>query len=421
VRSSMPPLHLRLSGTLRLTTLLLIVACAEDSTMPAAAPDHFTQQGPKLVGTGSVGAAWQGMAVALSADGSTAIVGGPYDNGVGVPLDNGVGGVWVWTRSGGVWTQQGPKLVGIDTEGSAYQGNSVSLSDDGNTAVVGGPQDDSNTGAAWVWVRSGGVWTQQGPKLIGAGAVGAAFQGSSVSLSGDGNTAIVGGSGDNGYVGAAWIWTRSGGVWSQQGSKVVGTGAVDSSWQGSSVSLSSDGSTAIVGGIYDNGGTGAAWVWTRSGGVWTQQGPKLVGAGAVDSGLQGFSVSISGDGNTAIVGAPLDNSSAGAAWIWTRTGGTWTQQGSKLVAAGVGGAGESVSLSNDGSRAIVGSPGDNSAWVWTRSGGVWSQLESNLVGTGEASPARQGTAVSLSGDGTTAIIGGPWDDPDGAAWIFTLH
>jgi hypothetical protein len=163
-----------------------------------------------------------------------------------------------------VWSQQGSKLVGTGAVGSAHQGQSVALSADGNTAVVGGNGDDSVAGAAWVYTRSGGVWSQQGTKLVGAGAVGSAVQGQSVALSADGNTAVVGGNGDNGAAGAAWVYTRSGGVWSQQGSKLVGTGAVGSAHQGQSVALSADGSTAIVGGYSDNGAAGAAWVFINA-------------------------------------------------------------------------------------------------------------------------------------------------------------
>jgi hypothetical protein len=91
------------------------------------------------------------------------------------------------------FTQQGPKLVGTDATGAAQQGLSVAVSADGNTAIVGGPEDNSNTGAAWVFTRNAGVWTQEGPKLVGTGAAGTAGQGISVALSADGNTAIVGG------------------------------------------------------------------------------------------------------------------------------------------------------------------------------------------------------------------------------------
>src|ERR1039457_2230234 len=184
---------------------------------------QFVQQGSKLVGIGTVGTPWQGQSAALSGDGNTATVGGPFDN-------NGVGAMWVYTRSGGVWYQQGGKLVGTGAVGRAYQGTSVALSSDGNTALVGGPNDYNNVGAAWVYTRSGGVWYQQGGKLVGTGAVGSAYQGTSVALSADGNTALVGGPNDYNNVGAAWVYTRSGGVWYQQGGKLVGTGAVGSAY-----------------------------------------------------------------------------------------------------------------------------------------------------------------------------------------------
>jgi hypothetical protein len=160
-------------------------------------PVRFSQQGPKLVGTGTVGLAEQGWSVALSGDGNTAIVGGLADDRIS-------GAAWIYTRSGDAWTQQGSKLVGTGVIGSAGHGFSVALSSDGNTAIVGGPYDNSNAGAAWVYARSGTVWTQQGSKLIGTGAVGAAAQGSSVALSADGNTAIVGGGGDNSSTGAVF-------------------------------------------------------------------------------------------------------------------------------------------------------------------------------------------------------------------------
>jgi len=403
--------------------LFIVLVCTTLlSSYPAFA--QFTQQGPKLMGTGASGNAFQGRSVSLSADGNTAIVGGYGDN-------SGVGAAWIWTRSGGVWTQQSNKLVGSGAAGNASQGVSVSLSADGNTAIVGGPLDDSYTGAAWIWTRSGGVWTQQGNKLVGSGAaVGSQVQqGSSVSLSSDGNTAIVGGPGDNSFAGAAWVWTRSGGVWTQQGNKLVGSFALGPSAQrGVSVSLSSDGNTAVVGGDFDGAGPGAAWVWTRSGGVWTQQGNKLVGSGAAGNAFQGWAVSLSSDGNTAFVGGYRDNSFAGAAWGWTRSGGVWTQQGNKLVGSGAAGnasQGVSVSLAGDGNTAIIGGSQDNglagAAWVWTRSGGVWTQRGTKLVGSGAAGNASQGVSVSISADSQTAIVGGSDDNGGaGAAWVFAF-
>src|SRR5467141_2032229 len=366
---------------------------------------QYLQIGTKLVGTGAVGAANQGGSVSLSADGNMAIVGGSGDN-------SSVGAAWVFTRTGGVWSQQGTRLVGTGASGHALQGGSVSLSADGNTAIVGGGSDNSGAGAAWVYTRAGSVWTQQGTKLVGTGGTAIANQGVSVYLSAAGNTAIMGGHSDNLSAGAAWVFTRSGGVWTQQGTKLVGGGAVGNANQGSAVAVSADGNTAIVGGSGDNSAAGAAWVFTRSGGVWTQQGTKLIGTGAVDPAHQGQSVSLSADGNTAFVGGPNDNSSAGAAWVFTRTGGVWSQQGMKLVGTGAVGSasqGTSVYLSADGNTAFVGGSGDNNGagapWVFTRAGGVWTQQGTKLVGTGAVGFASQGASVSLSADGNTAIVG----------------
>jgi hypothetical protein len=391
---------------------VLVFAAVVCAAQPASA--QFTQQGAKLVGSGTSGPVSQGYSVALSADGTTAIAGGFADN-------VGAGAAWVYTQSAGVWTQQGSNLVGSGAVGAAYQGISVALSADGNTAIVGGPLDNTSAGAAWVFTQGGNV------KLVGSGAVGSAEQGRSVALSADGNTAIVGGPYDDSDAGAAWVFTQSGGVWTAGGTKLpLGTGAVGTADQGWSVALSADGNTAIVGGPGDNSFAGAAWVFTQSGGVWTQQGLKLVGAGAVGAAEQGISVALSADGNTAIIGGNGDNSDAGAAWVFTRSGGIWTQQGSKLFGSGAVGAahqGNSVALSTDGNTAIVGGLSDNSdagaAWVFTQSSGVWSQQGNKLVGSGAVGAASQGTSVALSGDGTTAIVGGPYDNGGpGAAWIF---
>jgi len=377
------------------------------------------QQGAKLTGTGTSGSANVGYSVAVSSDGNTAILGGYSDNG-------GVGAAWVYTRSAGVWTQQGSKLVGTGAIGSAYQGTSVAISSDGNTAIVGGFFDNSNAGAAWVYTRSAGIWTQQGTKLVGTGAAGSARQGYSVSISSDGNTAVVGGYADNTGTGAVWVYTRSGGVWTQSGNKLVGTGATSNSFQGSSVAISSNDTTIIAGGYSDNGGTGAVWIYTLNGGIWTQQGNKLIGTGADGSAYQGTSVSISSDGNTAIVGGYNDSAGVGAAWVYIRSAGVWTQQGVKLTgkrSAGSANQGQAVSISGDGNTAILGgdndSTGTGAIWVYTRTAGVWKQQGVKLVGTGATGAASQGYALAISSDGGTIISGGYNDNVGaGAAWVF---
>jgi predicted small secreted protein len=377
---------------------------------------QFIEQGPKLIGSAISGMPGQGFSVALSADGNTAIVGGPSDGSTGA--------AWVFTRSGGVWSQQGMKLVGAGAVGNAQQGRSVALSADGNTAIVGGPADNSNTGAAWIFTRSGGIWAQQGDKLVGTGASVGPTQGASIALSGDGDTAIVGGPLDTAGNGAVWVYTRSAGIWSQQGAKLTGDAGAR---LGASVALSADGNIALAGEPHYNSDAGTVVVFGRSGGVWTVQN-GLVGTGATGIAEQGWSVALSADGRTAIVGGPTDASNAGAAWVFIRTGAnSWFQQGVKLVGTGtIGGGGEqgfSVALSADGNTAIVGGPADNgflgAAWAFTRSGTAWTQLGAKLVGGGNSGGAGEGTSVALSGDGQTGIVGGPDDNSNvGAAWVF---
>jgi hypothetical protein len=399
---------LRPNRLLRIAVVLLFVVLLCDA-QPAAA--QFSQLGPKLVGTGGVGNALQGFSVALSGDGKTAIVGGLNDN-------SGAGAAWVFTRSSSKWIQQGPRLVGTGGSAPTQQGFSLSLSADGNTALVGGLRD------AWVFTRSGGTWSQQGSNLAGTGAVGdrPAFEGRSVALSADGNTALVGGDGDNASAGATWVFSRSGGTWTQQGAKLVGSGASTPTGQGISVALSGDGNTALVGGYGDNSGVGAAWVFTRSGDTWIQQGPKLVGTGNDGKSFQGRSVALSADGNTALVGGFGDDALAGAAWVFTRSGETWTQQGPKLVgASSVGGTqqGRSVALSGDGNTAIV--SGLSDAWVFTRGGGIWSERGRKLAGTGPVAGAvKQGFSVALSASGRIAVVGSWTDNAEGGARVFAV-
>jgi hypothetical protein len=381
--------------------------------------DPFFQQGGKLTGGEESGGGEFASSVGLSADGDTALVGGASDN-------ENVGAAWVFTRTGSTWEQQGPKLTGAEESGKGRFGFRVALSADGNTALMGGPVDSAEVGAAWVFTRSEGTWTQQGGKLLGSGESGKGEFGTGVALSADGNTALIGGGGDSKATGAAWAFTRSEGTWTQQGAKLTGSGEVGEGRFGFRVALSEDGNTALVGAGSDSSGVGAAWVFTRSEGVWTQQGSKLTGSGEVGAGHFGFSLALSADGNTALIGGLADNGEVGAAWVFTRSEGVWTQQGSKLSGSGESGKGlfgYGAALSSDGNTALIGAGGDNlsvgAAWVFTRTGSTWEQLGSKLTGTGEVGSGLFGFSVALSSAGTTALIGGPMDNGAvGAAWVF---
>jgi hypothetical protein len=377
----------------------------------------FIEDGSKLVGGGEAGSGDFGYSVALSADGSTALVGGPHD---GPPGHRGDGAAWVFTRSGQSWKPQGPKLAGRGEIGAGEFGWSVALSADGDTALVGGIADDGYVGAAWVFRRSGSTWVQQGPKLTGSAETGRAAFGWSVALSADGRTAVVGGPDDDRETGALWVLRRSGGDWVEQAGKLAGASFGDQF--GSGVAISGNARTMLVGSDGTNGSLGAAWVLTRSGAGWAQRREQLVGRGeSAGYGRFGWSVALSGDGNRAMIGsyAPLEG-----AWWFTRSGGAWSG-GEKLSGSGetgYGGFGAAVALSGDGGTALVG--GSDASWVYAWSGTTWSPRRTKLTGRG-ASPGgtfaggRFGYSVALSGNGTTAVVGAPGDsNSHGAAWLF---
>ena len=210
------------------------------------------------------------------------------------------------------FVQQSGKLTGADsviTLRGVQAGSSVAISADGSTATMGGPNDNGGLGAVWIFTRNGGTWSQQGTKIVGAGADGSSgsvSQGAAVALSADGNTLLLGAPGDyvGGPTGAFWVFTRNGGTWSQQIGPVVGTGAIFTHYlgsdQGAAVALSGDGNTALVGAPADNEGTGAVWTFTRTNGVWTQQGTGLYVSGTKS--FFGASLALSADGTTALVG-----------------------------------------------------------------------------------------------------------------------
>ena len=362
-----------------------------------------------------------GTGLAVSADGQTAVVGAKGDN-------SNTGAVWIYKKSGSDWVQDGNKLVATGATGSAQQGVSVAISADGNTVLVGGFANNGGIGAAWVFKRSAGVWAQEAGPLAGNDSIGNSGQGLSVSLSADGNTALVGGYFDNSGIGAAWVYTRSGGVWTQQGSKLVGTGALTQQTvrMGIRVSLSVDGNTVIFGGPADNAWFGAAWIFTRSAGVWTQQGSKLIPADVVSGDHFGNSVAMSGDGSTAVVSSPNNGAGTGAAYVYARTAGVWSQQ-AKLLPTGYinyadfGEAGMALSL--DGNILTIGGPGDNgftgAVWVFQRSGTTWT-LKSKIVPSDAALQAGAGQYLGLSPDGQTLFIGGNGDNNAlGTFWVMT--
>jgi hypothetical protein len=376
---------------------------------------QYIQIGGKLVGSGNISAACQGRSVSVSGDGLTAISGGNRDN-------SNRGAFWIFTLSSITqqWKQQGGKFIANDYIDTSSMGTSSSISYDGNVTVIGGETDNVSIGAAWVFTRVGGVWNQKGSKLVGTGYSGTqVYQGHSVSISSDASTIVVGGYYDNSQVGAIWIYSLSNGNYSQIGNKLVGTGAADASRQGSSVSISFDGSTIASGGHIDGANDeGAVWIFTKNGNAWIQQNTKLIHPSASSYTYLGSSVALSSDGNTLVAGGNFDNNYIGAMFIFSRSAGVWASQSGKYVGSGYAGQprqGSSVSISSDGNIVAVGGYGDNTnigaTWIWTRSyNGIWSQYGSKIVGSSIVGSSQQGISVSLSSNGTTLFVGGYGDD-----------
>jgi hypothetical protein len=291
-----------------------------------------------------------GFGESVSISGDTAIVGAVYDDDAG----GNSGATYIFVRSGTSWTQQ-TKLTASDTTVGDWFGCSVAIS--GEVAIVGAWRDDDAgdaSGSAYIFVRSGTSWTQQS-KLIASNT--AAYDNFGVSVAISGDTAIIGAF----VVDFAYIFVRNGTSWIQQ-AKLTASDAVIGNGFGESVSISGD--TAIVGAVYDDdagGNSGATYIFVRSGTSWTQQ-TKLTASDTTVGDWFGCSVAISGE--VAIVGAWRDDDAgdaSGSAYIFVRNGNRWIQQ-AKLTASDAAENdifGASVAINR--AFAIVGVYGDDHA------------------------------------------------------------
>ena len=248
-------------------------------------------------------------------------------------------------------------------------------------------------------------------KLTASDAAANAFFGSSVALSGDGNTALIGTPYSTGRTGAAYVFTRSGSTWTQQAKLTTGVTNDNFGW---STALSGAGNTAIVGATLDNG-QGAAYVFTRSGSTWTQQ-AKITASGGGSGDQFGYSAAVSqstdslGDGSTALIGARGKNGFTGQSFVFTRSGSTWTQQVALIASDGATGDefGNSVGLSGDGNTADIGAAAKNNltgaAYVFSRSGSTWTQI-AKVTASGGVVGDWFGFSAGVSGNGSAIPIG----------------
>jgi len=374
--------------------------------------------------------------VSLSRYGDYAIVGAcREDTG-----STDAGAAYIFKKSGSSWSQQ-QKIQASDKQQNDKFGRRTSICGTGDYAIVGAPDEDtggSSAGAAYIFKRSGSSWSQQ-QKIQASDKDEYNVFGSSCYMDRSGTTAAVGafwaGDGDPG-AGAVYIFTRSGSTWSQQAKCEPSN---PTSWDdfGQSVDISGDGNYFIAGSYgEDTDGTtaGAAYIFKKSGSSWSQQ--KMLKAGDVQAtDYFGMSVSIDYDGNTVAVGATHEDTgatNAGAVYIYTRSGNTWTQQ-QKIQTSDRhqdDNFGNRVSLSDDGDTLVASARNDDeedtnagAAYIYSRSGTTWTQ---RLKFT--ASDAQLydyfGQSAGISGDGKTVIVGAYFEDEGGtragAAYIHDL-
>ncbi|MFO0755338.1 MAG: hypothetical protein U0359_02530 [Byssovorax sp.] len=366
-----------------------------------------------------------GHAVAI--DGDTAIVGAPFDEVGGIPNR---GSAYIFVRSAGVWTPE-VKLTALESAGIATFGFSVAI--EGDTALIGAPYETIGAnefqGAAYVFTRANGVWAEQ-QRITAAEGTTNDQLGSAVALSGD--TAIAGSLYHEVGQGAAYVFTRTNGTWTEQQELTAPDGA-HNDFFGASLAL--DGDTALVSAYNDDIDAdvdrGSVYFFTRANGTWGK-GERLTASDGKAGDRFGFSVAL--DGDTALIGASFDDvggsAKQGSAYLFTRSGQVWTEGQHLTASDGTAGDqfGGSVALSGD--AALVGASlvdlGGNedlgAAYVFRLGNGAWTEEQRLIAGDGTFQD-RFGMSVALSAG--TALIGAPFADigvdaQQGTAYVFVV-
>lgn len=362
-------------------------------------------------------------------DGNTAVIGAPDEDGMGA--------AYVFTRRGAVWTEEEKLVAPVRSEGGKF-GYDVGLS--GDTIVVGAPKTDQTpipeAGAAHVFVRTPEGWARQAELSASDGKADDAF-GFGVAISGD--TILVGANDGNVTpgltAGAAYVYSRVGGSWSEQARLVPADGAPGDGF-GYTVALSDD--TAVITVPGDDVGAavdqGSARVFVRSGTTWNAQATLTAEDG---SALDQFGESPSISGDTVVVGAAFDDIGAspkqGSAYVFTREGGAWKQE-AKLTAPDGDAAdlfGRSVAVNDK--MVVVGAhfaAGSGALYAFDRNGLSAEPTKlaapdgSATTQVGPVGGAALGVSVAVSGHtvvggaGFAAIDG---KAAQGAAYVFDLR
>lgn len=224
----------------------------------------------------------------------------------------------------------GTTLVATGGPGGLTFLGPIEVSADGLYIAAGAPAESTNDGSTYIYFYNGSAWTQQA-RLVGTSHIGNAFEGCTISMSADGSTVFSGANSDNTNVGCVFVYVRSGATWTQQ-AKLLATGTITTqAFFGTYTACSCDGNILIVGAPNDNSNAGAVYIFKRTSGTWSQI-QRITGTGTDSSALFGGLVVCNLDASILAIGAYGDASFAGATcFFYSPDLITWTQQGSKLT------------------------------------------------------------------------------------------
>ncbi len=368
----------------------------------------------KLTASDGESGDWFGISVSI--DGDYAIVGARDDDG-------GKGSAYVFKRTDAAWSQE-EKLIASDGESGDWFGISVSIY--GDYVFVGADADDNsngvNAGSVYVFKRTGASWIEEA-RLKASDGTDNDYFGRSVSI--DEDYAIIGAYYDNNIAGSAYVFKLTGENWMEE-DKLTASDGEASDYFG--ITHSIEGDYAVIGAYRDDNSNGvdagSVYVFKRTGTSWMEQGKLIASDGEAGD---RFGIEVSMDGGYAIIGAYYDDTNTGSAYMFKRTGEDWTEE-DKLTASD-GGIdnffGRSVSI--DGDYTIIGAWGDNSfagsMYVFKRTGTSWVEQDKLIASDGESGDR---FAYQVSIDGDYAIAGAYYDDNNngieaGSAYVFKKH
>jgi len=355
-----------------------------------------------------------GNYVAMSSDGYTVAAGATYHDSEFE--DAGAARVYSW--NGSAWIQKGNDFTGSAEDDEL--GYSIALSDDGNIVAIGAKEDtddQSKPGYAQIFSWNGTAWEQMGDNLVGNDAYDRF--GCNICCSSDGSIVAVASRnsplGDE--AGSVQVFEWTGSSWTPKGGEILGD-AENDYFGSSSISLSSDGNILTAGSVWGGpAGTGYVKTFQWNGTVWEQRGSQLYGDYEGD--MFGMSASLSADGNTVAVGARNHDGAGtdrGQAKVYNWSGSDWTQKGNAIVGPDDQGyLGWSLCMSADGNSYVVGLPAythhefsNGRVRIYEWNGASWLQKGAQIQGLGEGD--RCGWAVEMSSDGSKILLGAPFHD-----------